>query len=122
MTWRLREFLAERGYKRATHIQRIIAERTGQHLCIQAVCDLLNKEPKMLRIETMQLLCDAFYCKLSDFCDVVPQATSREVKRKQNSHATAKRVESKRAIAKGARINYADFFPDAHQYADSTSS
>lgn len=75
--WNLREFLKARGITRASEVRRIIHERTGRLLSHQAVCDLLNKQPKMVRVETGQLICDAFYCCLSDFFEVKPRAASR---------------------------------------------
>jgi len=36
------------------------------------VCDLLNEEPKMLRIETAQAFCDAFGLRVGEFFDMVP--------------------------------------------------
>lgn len=118
MTWRLREFLAERGFRRASHISRIIAERTGYNLCTQAVCNLLNEPPKMLRVKTIQAICDAFYCRLADFCDVVPQTTSRELtKRKEVIRSTAKAVTHNPTAKQGSQLDFAEFFPDAREYA-----
>src|ERR1700686_5532934 len=76
-TWNLREWLKERGITRASEVRRIVHERTGRMLSNQAVGDLLNNQPKMVRVETSQLLCDAFYCCLSDFFEVKPRAASR---------------------------------------------
>lgn len=115
MKWRLREFLAEQGFRRATHISRTILERTGYPLCVQAVCDLLNEPPKMLRIETMQAICDAFYCRLADFCDIVPDASvGKRAKRKPAIRAKARA--SQRDLTHDSQIDFADFFPDARQY------
>ncbi len=77
VVWNLREWLRERGITRASHVSRIVRERTGYVLSTQAVCDLLNDQPKMLRLETSQALCDAFYCRLSDFFEVMPRAVCR---------------------------------------------
>ncbi len=72
VVWKLRKVLGARGYTRASQISKIIRARTGYLLSTQAVCDLLNDQPKMLRLETSQALCDAFNCCLSDFVEVVP--------------------------------------------------
>ena len=68
----LRGWLKDRGITRASEVRRIVQEQTGYKLSNQAVCDLLNNQPKMIRIETSQALCDAFYCRLSDFLEVKP--------------------------------------------------
>jgi hypothetical protein len=70
--WILREVLAQRGFTTASEIGRIIQERTRYSISTQAVCDLLNDEPKMLRIETAQALCDAFGLQVGEFFDVGP--------------------------------------------------
>lgn len=70
--WILREVLAQRGFTTASEISRIIQERTRYSISTQAVCDLLNEEPKMLRIETAQAFCDAFALRVSEFFDMVP--------------------------------------------------
>lgn len=70
--WTLREVLAQRGFSKASHISRIIQERTRYRISAQAVCELLNGEPKMLRLETAQAFCDAFGLRVSEFCEMVP--------------------------------------------------
>ena len=70
--WILREVLAQRGFTTASEISRIIQERTRYSISTQAVCDLLNEEPKMLRIETAQAFCDAFGLQVSEFFDMGP--------------------------------------------------
>ncbi len=123
--WTLREFLRERGITRASQISKIIRERTGYIISIQAVWDLLNGRPKMLRVKTLQAICDAFYCKLSDFCEVMPLAAS-------NAQVTGTQVcdavsswNSERAGSRlqpgdkhhNASVDFAGFFPNARKYS-----
>ena len=70
--WILREVLGQRGFTTASDISRIIQERARYSISTQAVCDLLNGEPKMLRLETAQAFCDAFGLRVSEFCEMVP--------------------------------------------------
>jgi hypothetical protein len=70
--WILREVLAQRGFTTASEISRIIKERTGYRISTQAVCELLNGEFKLLRLETTQAFCDAFGLRVSEFFEVVP--------------------------------------------------
>ena len=70
--WVLREVLVQRGFITASDISRIIKERIGYKISTQAVCDLLNDEPKMLRLETAQAFCDAFGLRVSEFFEMVP--------------------------------------------------
>jgi putative transcriptional regulator len=90
--------LQERGLKRASEISRLIGERTGYQLSIQAVCDLLNTEPKMIRLETIQAFCDAFYFRLGDVLDVLPSAAEKRRKRIGNQ-------------------DFAAFYPNARNYS-----
>ena len=75
--WILREVLAQRGFTTASEISRIIKERTGYRISTQAVCELLNGECKMLRLETTQAFCDAFGFRVSEFFEVVPDPVGK---------------------------------------------
>ena len=79
--WKLRDLLKERGGNNASEISRIVLEQTGYQLSTQAVCDLLKRQPKMIRLETIQALCDAFYIRLSDFLEVLPSAAQKSKKK-----------------------------------------
>lgn len=78
VTWTMRRWLKDmRGITRASEVSELIFQRTGYKISKQAVCDLLNGPPKMIRLETMQAFCDTFYCRLIDFCEVMPVAASK---------------------------------------------
>src|SRR2546423_8420621 len=79
-SWKLRELLKERGVKSASEISRSVRDQTGYQLSIQAVCDLLNAQPKMIRLETIQAICDSFYIRLSDFLEILPSAARKSQK------------------------------------------
>jgi len=128
--WNLRGWLRERGVTRASEVSRIVRARTGYVLSEQAVYDLLNKQPKMLRVETIQALCDAFYGCLSDFFEVKPRAACRShIKRPRNSDPLSSQGG---AIIEGAKnnaqespglprgttdVDFAAFFPDARKFS-----
>ena len=71
--WKLRECLKERGITSASQVSKLVRHRTGYILSTQAVCDLFNEQPKMIRLETSEALCNAFHCCLNDFVEVVPK-------------------------------------------------
>ena len=77
--WKLRELLKERGVKSASEISRSLQE-IGYQLSVQAVCDLLNRPPKMIRLETIEAICNAFYIPLSEFLEVLPMASQKPQK------------------------------------------
>ncbi len=70
--WNLREMLRQVEITKASEISRIIYDRTEYRISTQAVCDLLNDKPKMLRLDTAQAFCDAFGLRLGEFCEIVP--------------------------------------------------
>lgn len=120
--WTLRDWLKnERGVSRAVEVRRLILERTGYRLSNQAVCDLLNGPPKMLRLDTVQAICEAFYCRLGDFCEVSP-GTKQKTQSKRG--ATSRREEfsggSKETGVSAGRpgaIDLAALFPDARKFS-----
>ncbi|HUS12446.1 MAG TPA: helix-turn-helix transcriptional regulator [Pyrinomonadaceae bacterium] len=130
--WNLRGRLKERGITRASEISRIIRERTGYHLSVQAVCDLLNGEPKMVRIETIEAFCDAFYFRLSDFFEVVPIDAQKpqQIRRRRErpgslkaelgqlaSGAGGKHSQKSGSSAGIGRVDFAAFYPDARKFS-----
>ena len=135
--WNLREWLKERGVTCASEVSRIVFDRTGYELSTQAVCDLFNGQPKMLRLETSEALCDAFYCQLSDFLEVKPRAVSRSHVRKSRQLQTRSlrggpEVESregvrkdnrqgKKSVRENSKLDFASFFPDARKFSSEIS-
>jgi DNA-binding Xre family transcriptional regulator len=131
-TWKLREVLKERGANHAAEISRIVLEQTGYQLSTQAVCDLLNRQPKMIRLETIQALCDAFYFRLSDVLEVLPmtsqkrQEKTRRLERpglqygKVRNTKPAQRAEraGHAGTSPGSRkIDFAAFYPNAREFS-----
>ena len=96
--WILREVLAQRGFTTASEISRIIQERTRYSISTQAVCDLLNGEPKMLRSETARAFCDAFGLRVSEFFDMGPGPPRKQSARGEPIHIT------------GAEVDFSSFF------------
>jgi DNA-binding Xre family transcriptional regulator len=132
--WNLREWLKERGVTRASQLRRIVCERTGYVLSNQAWGDLLNDQPKMVRIETSQALCDAFYCSQSDFFEVKPQAAFRSHPKTECppnplspeddskvGTGTGKNAESEMS-SENTCIDFAAYFPDARKFSSDLST
>lgn len=136
--WNLRERLREQGFTRASQVSRVVFDRTGYVLSTQAVCDLLNEQPKMLRLETSEALCDAFYWQLSDFLEVKPRAASRSHVKKTRQLETkglrgvteiesregiknVKNHQSKKSERENSKVDFASFFPDARKFSSELS-
>jgi len=127
--WKLRACLEERGITSASQVSKLVRHRTGYVLSTQAVCDLFNEQPKMIRLETSEALCNAFHCCLNDFIEVVPTriyhspankprvlmpanpiSETREGTRNDNSKDGTSRRES-------SDLDVASYFPDARKFS-----
>ncbi|MEO5969862.1 MAG: helix-turn-helix transcriptional regulator [Bdellovibrionia bacterium] len=104
--WRLKTYLAsQHGIYSATELQKKICSQTGVLISLRNVCDYLNGKPKNIRLTTMEILCGALNCKLSDILEVTPKHYSFTKTRKLEPEKTPF---SKRAIK-----NFPD--PDAYK-------
>src|ERR1051326_1957543 len=126
INWKLRDLLKERGGNNASEISRIVLDQTGYQLSTQAVCDLL-RQPKMIRLETMQAICNSFYIRLSDFVEVLPSATQK-TKKKRSVEARRHRTDSdyQRARVPVAtpvekKVDFAAFYPDARKFSSNST-
>ncbi|HLZ59450.1 MAG TPA: substrate-binding domain-containing protein [Ktedonosporobacter sp.] len=71
--WNLKQWLAvEHQIYRPSELQAVLEEKAGTQLSLQAISTLLNNVPSALRLSTIQALCNALNCTLSDFCEVLP--------------------------------------------------
>jgi len=78
--WNLKQWLAiNRQVYRPSDLQALLEEKAGTQLSWQAISALLNNVPGALRLSTIQALCNALNCNLSDFCDVVPDQQIRTI-------------------------------------------
>jgi len=126
INWKLQDLLKERGGNNASEISRIVLDQTGYQLSTPAVCDLL-RQPKMIRLETMQAICNSFYIRLSDFVEVLPSATQK-TKKKRSVETRRRRTDSddQRArvpVATPAekKVDFAAFYPDARKFSSNST-
>jgi putative transcriptional regulator len=122
--WKLRELLKERGVKSASEISRSL-QKIGYQLSVQAVCDLLNRPPKMIRLETIEAICNAFYIPLSEFLEVLPMASQKPQKKTQTrqipSGESAQRTRDRGVGPSIGTIDYAGFYPDARRFSSEST-
>jgi DNA-binding Xre family transcriptional regulator len=120
--WKLRECLEERGITSASQVSKLVRHRTGYVLSTQAVCDLFNEQPKMIRLETSEALCNAFHCCLNDFVEVVPkrvynspanEPTTSETREGARNNDTKDR----RSGRENSDLDFASYFPDARKFS-----
>ena len=82
-SWRLKNYLAQKhNIYSATSLQKIIVKKTGTIISIQNLCNYLNSMPKLLRVETMEVVCTALNCNLNDFCEITPSKKKKKDKKK----------------------------------------
>ena len=122
--WKLRELLKERGVKSASEISRSL-EEIGHQLSVQAVCDLLNRQPKMIRLETIEAICNAFYIPLSEFLEVLPMASQKRQKKirtlQTTSDESARRAQDRGVGPSIGTSDYAGFYPDARKFSSEST-
>ena len=124
--WKLRDLLKERGGNNASEISRIVLDQTGYQLSTQAVCDLL-RQPKMIRLETMQAICNSFYIRLSDFVEVLPGAVQKAKKtrsvetRRRRTDSGDQRARVPVATPVEKKVDFAAFYPDARKFSSNST-
>src|ERR1044072_2274834 len=104
--WKLRECLEERGITSASEVSKLVRNRTGYVLSTQAVCDLFNEQPKMIRLETSEALCNAFHCCLNDFFEVVPKRVCDSPANKPRALKNGNTISKTHEGAKEGRSGY----------------
>lgn len=69
--WRLKSFILENNnIATATDFRKKIIEETGIIISVQNLCNLLNSKPKSIRLSTIEIICLALDCKMSEFFDI----------------------------------------------------
>ena len=115
IVWNLKKWLAmERDIYRPSELQALLAEKAGVQLSLQAISSLINSKPNALRLQTIQALCNALDCKLSDFCEVLPDTAKEQQKQRKVASGTPVRLYG----AKTSSKTQESIFPDPHQYQE----
>jgi putative transcriptional regulator len=111
LVWNLRKWLAvNRDIYRPVDLQKLIAEKAGVHLSLQAISALMQSTPSAVRIATLEALCTALDCKASDFFDVLPPNPQEQQKR------VAGEAPTPLYGAKEPKHQQESPFPDPYQY------
>ncbi|MBC8548768.1 MAG: helix-turn-helix transcriptional regulator [Candidatus Brocadiales bacterium] len=72
--WRLRSHLSQKhSIYNATSFQKKIIKKTGIIISLPNLCKMINKKPKIIRLETMEVICSALGCELHEFMEVKPK-------------------------------------------------
>lgn len=83
ISWRLKHHLATHLHiYTVTDFQKRIVKKTGVKISIANLCKYVNGTPKLIRLETIEILCTALDCNLDDFFRVSPKKMDPEKTRK----------------------------------------
>jgi putative transcriptional regulator len=75
--WNLRrEMLLRKNVHRPVDLQALLTEH-GLPLSLPAVCALIKQTPRSLHLSTIQIVCNALGCNLSDLCVMKPDPKMR---------------------------------------------
>ncbi len=89
--WNLRRMMAEKNQiYSVTELQVLIVKKTGVVISVANLCKYVNKQPKMIRLETMEIICSALDCELSSLLKVAPKSFNPERKTKLSFKNTPK--------------------------------
>jgi DNA-binding Xre family transcriptional regulator len=75
--WRLREVMTVQGITNASQLQAALEKTLGIHITRVALDKLIKKEPKHIKLETMQYLCDLFQVSLDELLIITPEPVIR---------------------------------------------
>jgi DNA-binding Xre family transcriptional regulator len=104
--WHLKTYLArQHGIYRPTDIQALVVKKTNILISLPNISKLLNKKPSSIKLSTMEHICTALNCNLSDFCEVKPS--------KGKSHDSVKKLSFNHTPHSKRGVNS---FPDPSDY------
>lgn len=89
--WKLKSHLSEKHQiYSVTELQKKIVKKTGVVISLAQLCKLVNDQPLMVRLSTIEIVCTALGCDLADFLQIGPKAMDPEKKRKLSFKNTPK--------------------------------
>jgi DNA-binding Xre family transcriptional regulator len=89
--WKFKSYLAsQHQIYSATALQKLIVKKTGVVVSVANLCKYVNQPPKMIRLETIEVICSALECELSALVEVGPKKFNQESKRKLSYKNTPK--------------------------------
>lgn len=92
--WKFKYYLVQKHQiYTVSDLQKRIIKKTGVVISVANLCKYVNRTPKMIRLDTMEILCSALDCELNQFLSVTPspKTMNPEKKRKLSFKNTPKR-------------------------------
>ncbi|MCK5537501.1 MAG: helix-turn-helix transcriptional regulator [Bacteroidales bacterium] len=73
-SWRLKSYIAQNhSIYTATDFQKKIIKKTGIIISLVQLSKILKKKPVLIRLETMEIICSALNCNLTQFMNIKPK-------------------------------------------------
>jgi len=89
--WKLKSALAKKHQLyTVTDLQKLIVKKTGVVISVANLCKVVNQRPRMIRLETMEIICSALECELSTFLKIGPKGFKASTTRKLSFKNTPK--------------------------------
>ena len=81
--WTFKQYLATKHQVyTATELQKCVARATGVVISVAQLCKLVNARPKLIRLESADILSSALSCELLDFLKITAREMNPNKKRK----------------------------------------
>jgi len=89
--WKLKaELLKKHQISKVVDLQKLIIKKTNVIISVANLCKYVNSQPKMIRLETIEIICSALDCDLSSILSVNPKVFKTEKKTKLSFKNTPK--------------------------------
>ena len=100
INWRLKTYLfTKHSISSITELRKVISKKTGIVISLQNLSNIVNKKPVQIRLGTMEIICSALDCHLSDFLEIKPKNYQKsEEKRKLSFKNTPHSQRAKKAF------------------------
>jgi len=96
VNWRLKTYLVKNhNIHKAVEFRQKIIDETNIQISKQQICNLLNGKPKSIKLKTIEVICTALDCNLSDFCEIKPGKIKSEKLKKLSFENTTYGARSK---------------------------
>ncbi|MCK5062281.1 helix-turn-helix transcriptional regulator [Candidatus Parcubacteria bacterium] len=106
INWRLKTHLSiKHAIYTVADFRKLICKKTGVIISLQNLTNMVNKRPKQIRLETMELICSALNCSLHDILEIRPKQFKKINDKKKLSFKNT--PHSKRSL---------NVFPDPKDY------
>jgi len=89
--WNFKSYLSSKhNIYTVTELRATITKKTGYVISIANLCKYVNSRPTMLKLETIEIICSALECEISDFLKIGPKKFKNKNRKKLSFKNTPK--------------------------------